>query len=187
MSIKILKDELVYDGQYVQLIRRHFVDMQGRPGVWEMVRRKTFGRIVKVAAVTSDNQLVFIKIYRIPVKDYILELPAGIMDKPGESETEMAKRELLEETGYVGDEPEFLIAGPFNAGLVEDEIAIYLIRNAKAVKAPQHEAAEDIQVMTVPVPNVLVFLQKSKMKVDVKTACVLPFLAEKLSAFHKTE
>ena len=58
MSIKIVRDELVHDGEYVQYIDRHFVDMNGNPGIWEMVRRKTFGRIVQVAGVTPDNHLV---------------------------------------------------------------------------------------------------------------------------------
>jgi len=182
MSKKIVRDELVHDGEYVQYIDRHFVDMNGNLGIWEMVRRKTFGRIVQVAGVTPDNHLVCIKIYRIPVQDYVLELPAGLMDKQGESEAEMAKRELLEETGYVGDEPELLVAGTFNAGLTGDELAIYLIRNAKAEQKPQPEGAEDIQVMTIPMARVLDFLRQSKLKVDVKIAGVLPFLAEKFHA-----
>ncbi len=44
-------------------------------------------------------------IYRIPVKEYILQFPAGMRD-PGESDlVKTAIREMLEETGYVATEP----------------------------------------------------------------------------------
>lgn len=98
--MKLIRDEVGYDGEFIRVIRRHFRAPNGNPGVWELVRRKnTHGRIIMIAAVTAEKELILEKIFRIPLNDYVLELPAGLMDKAGESEQEAVGRELLEETG----------------------------------------------------------------------------------------
>jgi ADP-ribose pyrophosphatase len=52
---------------------------------------------VAVMAINDDDQLLVMKQYRRPVNKYLLELPAGLLDVPGESELDCAKRELAEE------------------------------------------------------------------------------------------
>jgi ADP-ribose pyrophosphatase len=55
-------------------------------------------RAVFVAAVTAAGDLLLVRQYRHPVRDWTLELPAGSIDD-GESSLEAAQRELREETG----------------------------------------------------------------------------------------
>jgi ADP-ribose pyrophosphatase len=50
-------------------------------------------------AVDARNRILLVRQYRLPVRDYVWELPAGRMD-PGETALQAAKRELIEETGY---------------------------------------------------------------------------------------
>ena len=56
---------------------------------------------VAVAALTEDNELLFVRQFRYPYKEVLLELPAGKLEK-GMDPLENGKRELLEETGAVG-------------------------------------------------------------------------------------
>jgi rSAM/selenodomain-associated transferase 1 len=55
-------------------------------------------RAVFVVAVTSARELVLVRQYRHPVRDWTLEVPAGAVDE-GESALRAAQRELLEEVG----------------------------------------------------------------------------------------
>ncbi len=55
-------------------------------------------RAVFVAAVTRDDELLLVRQYRHPVRDWTLEVPAGSVAE-GESPLETANRELREETG----------------------------------------------------------------------------------------
>ncbi len=55
-------------------------------------------RAVFVAAVTDDREMLFVKQYRHPVRDWTLEVPAGSVTD-GESSLEAARRELREEVG----------------------------------------------------------------------------------------
>ena len=56
---------------------------------------------VCIAALTKNNELLFVRQYRYPYKEIVLELPAGKLEK-GQTPLENGKRELLEETGATG-------------------------------------------------------------------------------------
>lgn len=58
---------------------------------------------VMVLATTEDQQIVLVKLYRHNIQRDVYELPAGGKEKPDETAIDAAKRELLEETGYVSD------------------------------------------------------------------------------------
>ena len=54
---------------------------------------------VCVAALTDKQELLFVRQFRYPYGEVLLELPAGKLDRSGEDPLEGGKRELLEETG----------------------------------------------------------------------------------------
>ena len=58
---------------------------------------------VCVAALTENEELLFVRQFRYPYKEVLLELPAGKLEK-GQTPLENGKRELLEETGAIGRE-----------------------------------------------------------------------------------
>ena len=53
---------------------------------------------VCIAALTPENELMFVKQFRYPYKEVVLELPAGKLE-PGQSPLENGIRELKEEVG----------------------------------------------------------------------------------------
>lgn len=53
---------------------------------------------VCIAALTEQNELLFVRQFRYPYGEVLLELPAGKLDA-GEDPLEAGKRELKEETG----------------------------------------------------------------------------------------
>ena len=178
-KIKIIRDEIVFEGAFVRTIKRYFKDKNGREQVWQMVERKNCKRIVVVAAITPEKEIILEKIYRVPFKDYVIELPAGLMDIKGESEESAAKRELLEETGYAVDDMSLLDTGPFNTGLLKDELAVFLGLNARKIREPELESSEDLTIIKVPLKNLLNFLAANRLKHDVKIPLVLAHLASR--------
>ena len=54
---------------------------------------------VCVAPLTKEGDLLFVRQYRYPYEEVVLELPAGKRDRGGEDPLECGKRELMEETG----------------------------------------------------------------------------------------
>ncbi|MEG1426608.1 MAG: NUDIX hydrolase [Oscillospiraceae bacterium] len=62
---------------------------------------------VCVAALDENDCLFFVRQFRYPYKQVLLELPAGKLEK-GEDPFEAVKREQREETGTLGEKYEFL-------------------------------------------------------------------------------
>ena len=57
---------------------------------------------VSIAPLTEENELLFVRQFRYPYSEVVLELPAGKLEK-GEDPFEAGKRELKEETGTTGE------------------------------------------------------------------------------------
>ena len=74
--------------------------------VWE---RRDF---VLIVALTPDDNTVLIKEYKQAHEQVFAGLPAGGIKK-GETPAEAALRELNQETGYIGQEENCKVAGPF--------------------------------------------------------------------------
>lgn len=93
------------------------------------------------------NNIVTLKQYRYPVQSWQWEFPGGFID-PGETPEEAAKRELLEETGYLARE--MISLGVFYPSFGSTNEKIHLF---EAVCSEQHacqlDDAEVIDMMAV--------------------------------------
>lgn len=58
---------------------------------------------VSVCILTENNEVIFVRQFRYPYKEILLELPAGKLE-PGEDPFEAVKREQKEETGTTSSE-----------------------------------------------------------------------------------
>lgn len=177
--ITVTQETVKSRGQFLTVVERHFIGSHKKRGTWEMVRRNTFGPIVAVAAITSDRKIVLEKSYRIPLKGYALELPAGLADQEGEPSASLARRELLEETGFAIDEVTLLTRGVINQGLCGDVMEVYLGTHARKVQEPKLENAEDISVILVPLDELLTYYRHSDAIPDLKILSVIPLLRER--------
>lgn len=153
------EDIICHGGRFLQLIGRPFRNTQtGQTGTWEFVHRTAPGRIVAIVPVTPAREVVLLKSFRVPVNSYVIEFCAGLADKDGEDEAELATRELLEETGYKCENTRLAMAGLVSAGLTADEMAIYIGDGAVKVAEPTLEYTEDIETLVVPIEDLRTFL-----------------------------
>ncbi len=100
-----------------------------------------------VFAVTPEDRVVLVRQYKHGVAQSVLELPAGAID-PGETPAACAARELAEETGYVGAEPELEHVGTFlfDPTSSTTRYHLYFARDARPLVATSFDETEDIEV-----------------------------------------
>lgn len=123
----IVSERFAYgDGE----ITREFVDHTGA---------------VAVLALDDEDRALFIRQYRHPVRMRDWELPAGLLDAPGEDPLDAAKRELAEEADLVAAEWWVLQDFFTTPGGNNESIRIFLARGVSAAPeafAREHEEAD---------------------------------------------
>ena len=99
---RILKEKLLYSGRWSEMVELSYEDDVKQARKWEGLHRKhRTAAVIIIAKLRPSGRYILIRQFRPPTDSYILEFPAGLVD-PGENPETAAKRELLEETGYVG-------------------------------------------------------------------------------------
>lgn len=100
LTEKTISEQEIYKGR---IIRVHVDDVELENGA--IAKREVVEHPggVSVAVLTDKNELIFVRQFRYPYKEVLLELPAGKLE-PGEDPFEAVKREQLEETGTTADE-----------------------------------------------------------------------------------
>ena len=172
-------DELQWKGNFISVWKRPFTNIAtGKGGHWEIVKRETDWRVVGIMAVTPEKEVILIKVFRVPLLRYVIECAAGLPDREGETAEMLARRELLEETGYQCDNVKEIISGPLNSGLMADEMVFFLGTGARKVAEPAHENSEDIEIIKVPRDELEQYLRNPPdgTLVDLKIWALIPFL-----------
>jgi len=97
---KQLTANYIYNGKIINLRRDEALLPNGSTAFREVVEHPGG---VCVAALTDNDEVVFVRQFRYPYSEVILEIPAGKRDRADEDPLECGKRELREETGAVAE------------------------------------------------------------------------------------
>jgi ADP-ribose pyrophosphatase len=124
----------------------------------------------------DDGSVLLERQFRYPVNQHLYELPAGKLE-PDEASLATAKRELLEETGYVAAEWRELGRLHPCIGYSDEHIDFFLARKLE-FKGAQLDEGEFLETLRVPLSEGLNWIRSGRIT-DVKTILGL-FWAEKL-------
>lgn len=140
-EFRTLSSETFYRGKILAL-RADEVQMPGgHVAVREVVEH--FGAVA-TAAVDEDGRLAMIYQYRHALGRRLWELPAGLLDEPGEGPAQAAARELQEETGLAAESWRLLLDVALSPGFCDEAVRVYLARGLRDVGRPPaaHEEAD---------------------------------------------
>ena len=143
-QLKVLKE-----GKHIRL-----VESNG----WEFAERLNISGIVSIVAMTNDCEIVLVEQFRPPVNKRVIELPAGLAgDMPHYNQEDLisaAKRELLEETGYLAEKMSYLTEGPPSGGIVSEIVTYFKAINLSKVGSGGGDISEDIRVHEIALESV---------------------------------
>lgn len=129
--------------------------------------------VVLVPYHEATQKLVLIKQYRVPVNDYVYELPAGLLEA-GEESLTCAERELKEETGLtlkkvIDSQTRF---GAYaSAGMTDESLDIIYCTCEGETSSAFQEEDEDIETILLGVDEVRALLSRP-LKMDIKALMV---------------
>jgi ADP-ribose pyrophosphatase len=146
MPFTILDKKILYRGRFMRLWGTTFVDRAGQEQLWEWADKKD---AVMILPITPRGEIVLVRQYRVPLQRYVIEMPAGLMDHPGEDPLATAQRELLEEVGYTAGRWQAFPTTPYSTGSSGNYAHIFVATDLTAAEA-HHESTEDIEILHVP-------------------------------------
>ena len=115
-----------------------------------------------VFALTKQQEVLLIRLYRHGVGKIIWEIPGGVID-PGETPLEAAQRELLEETGYGGGTLIEMAAISPNPDNHTNQMHICLALDVEKL-GPQHaDDLDRIEVHPTPLEEVIRMAQNGEL------------------------
>src|SRR5439155_23033438 len=119
---------------------------------------------VNVIAVTPDQQLVLVEQYRHGTDTIELEIPGGIMDAADASPMATGIRELREETGYAGENPQIIGTIFPNPAIMSNTCYTVMVENCESKHAVEFDHGEDLITRLAPVAQIAELVATGKIR-----------------------
>ncbi len=99
---------------------------------------------VGVVALDEQGRVLLVNQYRHHVRRRLDELPAGLLDKPGEPALDAAQRDLVEEAGLAAETWHVLVDTLSSPGMTDEAVRTFLARDVRVVDrdVQEHEEAD---------------------------------------------
>lgn len=155
------EERIVWEGRYIVTKVR---------GQWEYVGRARNIRAAVILAIDSEDRVILVEQFRVPLGRPCIELPAGLIGDDdavaGEDATVAAARELEEETGYRAGRME--VIGEFHSspGMVSESYTLLRAHDLVQVGPGGGVPGEDITVHRVPLATLPVFIRDRRDRGD---------------------
>ncbi len=161
-KVELVSSTLSYEGPLFTVYTDQIVE-DGRALTRDVIRHN--GSVVILAIDDSkskkDPLIVMERQYRHAANEYLLEVPAGKMEK-GEDALAGAKRELLEETGFRAARWRKLTRYFASPGFLGEWLQVFIAEGLTAGEA-QPEYDEQLEITLMPLSQLLTMIDKGQV------------------------
>ncbi|MFE5715085.1 NUDIX domain-containing protein [Streptomyces sp. NPDC056501] len=113
---------------------------------------------VAVLALDEHDRVLLLKQYRHPVRQKLWEIPAGLLDVPGENPLHAAQRELYEEAHVKAEDWRVLADVYTTPGGCDEAVRIFLARDIAEAEGERYEVSDeeaDMESARVPLAELV--------------------------------
>ena len=143
---KTIKSEPLVDSRWVK-VRKDSVDLPNGQHIDDFYAI-SLNDAAAIVALDDAGNIVLKKEYRYCLDRDLIEVPAGGFER-GEDGLTVAKRELLEETGYISDDWEY--------------IHIYFANHCRKVGEQHLDPTEELDVLVVPLKQAVEMVMNNEI------------------------
>lgn len=165
---KTEKQTYIYKGRIINLRCDDITLPDGKGAKREVVEHPGG---VCVLPITENDEVIFVRQFRYPYSEIILEIPAGKRDSKDEDTLECGKRELREETGATAEKYTFLGELYPSPGYVGEIIYMYMAENLTFGDTDPDED-EFVETVKIPFDKALEMVMNGEIK-DAKTQAAI--------------
>jgi 8-oxo-dGTP pyrophosphatase MutT (NUDIX family) len=136
---KKIGSQLIYKNPWISLREDKVIRPDGKEGTYSVLSlNRPWATIIAV----EDESFYLVNNFRYPIDDYSLELPQGGADEINKTHLEVAKKELLEETGLTAERWDELGIQYVDPGLSTNQVVFFLARDL--TKEQSHIEGDEI-------------------------------------------
>ena len=130
---EVVASQVVWNGRIVDMVKDHVIVVEGaEPVVREYTRHPGAVAVVVLRGESGEEEILLERQYRHPVQASLWEIPAGLLDIPGEDPRVAAQRELAEEADLVAKRWDVLVDYFTSPGGSTEPLRIFLARDLRA-------------------------------------------------------
>lgn len=159
-----LSKEYIYKGKIINLRKDEARLPDGNCALSEVVEHPGG---VCVAALTENNEVLFVRQFRYPYSEVVLEIPAGKRNSVTEDPLSCGKRELREETGATAETFRFLGELYPSPGYCGEIIYMYAAKGLSFGKTDMDDD-EFLEPERIPLDKAIEMIMSGEIK-DAKT------------------
>ena len=150
-TLPVTDERVLYAGRIVDMVSETVDLGEAGPVTREFIRHPG---AVAIVALDEDDRVLMIRQYRHPVRAYLWEIPAGLLDVEGEALVDTARRELAEETDLRAEQWHTLVDYYTSPGSSDEALRVFLARGLSEVPdAERHQRdGEELGMQVERVP-----------------------------------
>jgi ADP-ribose pyrophosphatase len=171
--VELLKTETLREGRHVDFVAKTYRREDGTE-----VEREVVEHPGSVAVLAHDEEFAYLvgQPREAVEDDNLLEIPAGTLDKDGESELECAQRELAEEAELRAEHWSLLHVIYPSPGFLTEKVTIFEATGL-APAAGERDDDEAIEIVRLPLAEIDAALPRIR---DATTVIALLYLRQRL-------
>jgi ADP-ribose pyrophosphatase len=157
----------IYRGRRLRVVRELYRLPSGREKERVVIHPGDAAAMLPI----DGDRCILLRQFRFAIGEYLCEAPAGTLE-PGETPLATAQRELVEETGLSGGT--FIPRGYIytTPGFTTEKIHLFEVRGLTPSQEFRKDEDEEIEVVKVPIPEVLAMVRDGRIR-DAKTIALV--------------
>ena len=161
MEWKTMKSDVLLDDFHVS-VRKNQVQLPDG-AVIDDFYTVTIPDAAMVAAITKNWEILLKKEYRYACGMEVIECPVGMFNPDEKDPLVVAKRELLEETGYSSDSWEYLGGTWESTSKLTNTMHLFLAKDCVKVSEQHLDQNEHLEVVKVPLQDAVAMVMKGEI------------------------